>query len=184
MIERVLELDTNGQTDCLNLVSGRLVPLPNYALGGLLPPGAKSRHPQTRPSVVGMHRRLSYDAAERPSINATGGTVLRLLDNEQWEEMSAAQALTISRTIQDHPGLTGIAGPRLPVTVLFKTPTRMAGLLQVVSTNASPPSVNLRYKTVQYGSGTKTNSAAAPAAPVAPALLAEPPQAAISRVAG
>ena len=120
---------------------------------------------------MGIYRRLPYDAFDKPSIYATGGTVLRFLSNEKWEEMSAAQVLTVSGTIQDHPDPMGFVGP-FPATFVFKTPTRTAGLLQVVGTNLNPPSVNLRYKTVQYGSATKTNAAATP---IAPALLAGMP---------
>jgi hypothetical protein len=165
VLEQVLALDTNGQTDCFDLVSGKLVPLPKYALGGLLPARAKVPPSADLPSGVGIYRRDPYDAREGPSVYATGGTVLRYLSNEKWEDMSAAQVLTVAGTMQAHPGPGGLVGPSLPATFLFKTPTRTAGLLQVVGTNANPPSVNLRYKTVQYGSATKTNSAAAPAKP-------------------
>jgi len=98
-------------------------------------------------------------AGDPPIFYATGGTILRPIYIEKWQEMSAAQVLTIAGTIPDNPEPVGypFGNTPFPKTFLFKTPTRTAGLLQVTGTNANPPSVNIRYKTVQYGSTVKTN---------------------------
>ena len=133
-------MNTNGQTDCLDLVSGRLVPLPNYALGeGFGHRAQKFRHPLTCHPEWASYKRWPDDATEKPSIYATGGTVFRFLSNEKWEEMSAAQVLTVSGTIQDHPDPMSLPSDLLfPATFVFKTPTRTANFLQVVGTNSDP----------------------------------------------
>jgi hypothetical protein len=134
--EKVLAVDTNGQTDCLDLATGKLAPLPPYAMGvwGSLPKGARVPLEEELPSGVGIYRRLPYDASDTPSVYATGGTAMRRLSTEKWQEMSAAQVLTIAGTIQGQIERMGFVGP-FPATFLFKTKTRTVGLMQVVGTN-------------------------------------------------
>lgn len=148
VIEQALTMNGEEPSGCLNLVSGEIAPLPQYALGGWLPAGTKVPPATSLPMGIGVFKRIP-DPNEKLSLYASGGMVLRYLSNEKWESMSTAEALTVARTMQTHPEPTSYVGNLPPSTFLFKTPKGLAGLLQLTAFTDNQRGVNIRYKLVQ-----------------------------------
>lgn len=149
VIEQVLTMNDEDKSDCLNLVSGGMVPLPKHALGGFLPRGAKVPPNASLPSGIGVFKSFP-DPNEEVRLYATGGTALSYLSSDQWERMSTAEALTVAKTIQNHPEPQTYGGSSTSSqTYLFKTPHGIVGLLQITGLTNNSRSAKLHYKLVQ-----------------------------------
>jgi hypothetical protein len=158
VVERVLNLNDNGITDCLDLDSGKVVSLRELKMD--------SDYPQVYLPTTGIA--IVPPKAKKPitviSKNTVAGHCPEENKNKEWTDESpqesvdsqAAATLDFINGVSDNaPGSEG-----LPNTFRFKTRTGHVGLLQITGFTEHPRGVKLRYKLVQNG-GTikKTNSA-------------------------
>jgi len=145
VIEQVLTMNGEEPSDCLNLVSGKIVPLPKYALGGSMPAGTEVPAATSLPMGIGVFSSPGGGTC----LYASGGMMLQFLSDKNWESMSTAEILTIARTMQAHPEPMSFQVTFTPLTFLFKTPNGLAGLLQLTGFTEKPLGVKIRYKLLQ-----------------------------------
>ena len=156
VIERVVNDENPGATNfMIDLDSGRLVTPPSPREAGL-----------NWTLVNGID--AIGDADHVPGLRTTGGTVVKPVSRDAWDNFTAADVrqivVPLITTLQG--GVAMPATSKLPTTFAFKTREGGMGLLQITGFTNSPPGVKIRYKLVQETSAESKGSRPNPAATI------------------